>query len=331
MSKSLVSDIRLKRPHVFILGAGASRAALPEGDRHGRRLPLMNDLVEVVGLEPLLERHGVAYRGENFETIYSDIHGNPERADLLVEVEHLIFSYFDSLALPDHATLYDYLVLSLRSKDVIATFNWDPFLWQAGARNHRYGRAPNVLFLHGNVAVGYCSADKVKGFARTVCSRCGQPMRSPPLLYPIREKNYIANPYIDAEWRMLRQALQKAYVLTILGYGAPTSDVAAIELMKDAWGRPATRELEQIEIIDIRPEEELHRAWEPFILEHHYEVHSELFASWAINHPRRSCEAVWRQFMEVEFLDATPPPRTESLEELQEWLRPRIEAEKGES
>jgi hypothetical protein len=101
--------------------------------------------------------------------------------------------------------------------------------------------------------------------------------------------------------------------------------------MKEAWGRPATRELEQIELVDIRPEEELHRTWEPFILEHHYEVHSDIFASWVINHPRRSCEAVWRQFMGVEFLEGTPPPKTESLEELREWLRPRIAAEENEA
>lgn len=324
MSQSLVSDLQLKRPHVFILGAGASRAALPEGDRQGRRLPLMNDLVEVVGLGSVLDGHGVTYRGENFETVYSDLHGRPE--------EEAVFDYFSSLELPDHATIYDYLVLSLRSKDVIATFNWDPFLWQACARNHRYAHLPNVLFLHGNVAVGYCLKDKIKGSARSRCSKCGQPMESPRLLYPIRQKNYNTSPYIDAEWRMLRQALKHAYVLTIFGYRAPASDVEAIEVMKEAWGRPATREHEQIEIIDIRPEEELHGTWEPFILEHHYDVKSDFFALWVINHPRRSCEAVWRQFMEIEFLDGdgTPPPKTENLAELREWLRPYIVAEEGE-
>lgn len=328
MSQSLVSDLRLRRPHVFVLGAGASRAALPEGDRNGRKLPLMNDLVDVVGLRPLLERQGVIYRGENFENLYSDLHDLPERAALLADVERSLFRYFASLELPAEATIYDYLVLSLRSKDVIATFNWDPFLWQACARNYRYASLPNVLFLHGNVAVGYCLADKRKGPAQTLCPVCANPMESPPLLYPIRQKNYNATPYIDAEWRMLKQALKHAYVLTIFGYSAPASDVEAVELMKEAWGQPAARELEQIEIIDIRSEEELRRTWESFILEHHYEVTSDFFNSWVMNHPRRSCEAVWRQFMEVEFLDDTPPPRTESLQELREWLLPRITAEK---
>ena len=32
-------------PHVVILGAGASLAAFPDGDKNGRKLPLMNDIV----------------------------------------------------------------------------------------------------------------------------------------------------------------------------------------------------------------------------------------------------------------------------------------------
>jgi hypothetical protein len=41
------------RPHVVILGAGASLAAFPNGDRNGRRLPLMKDFVDVVALRGL--------------------------------------------------------------------------------------------------------------------------------------------------------------------------------------------------------------------------------------------------------------------------------------
>ena len=42
-------------PHVVILGAGASRAATPQGDRKGQTLPVMNDLVQTVGIGKLLE------------------------------------------------------------------------------------------------------------------------------------------------------------------------------------------------------------------------------------------------------------------------------------
>ena len=32
-----IADVRIGRPHVVILGAGASLAAFPDGDRNGRR------------------------------------------------------------------------------------------------------------------------------------------------------------------------------------------------------------------------------------------------------------------------------------------------------
>ena len=35
-------------PHAVILGAGASKAACPSGDKNGRILPLMNELFDVV-------------------------------------------------------------------------------------------------------------------------------------------------------------------------------------------------------------------------------------------------------------------------------------------
>jgi hypothetical protein len=37
-------------PHVILLGAGASRACCPQGDELGKLLPVMSDLVEIVGL-----------------------------------------------------------------------------------------------------------------------------------------------------------------------------------------------------------------------------------------------------------------------------------------
>jgi len=55
------------RCHLVILGAGASRAALPNGDKRGRTLPLMNDLVDTLGLRPLLEDHGLHADSGDFE------------------------------------------------------------------------------------------------------------------------------------------------------------------------------------------------------------------------------------------------------------------------
>ena len=152
--QSEIKSAEFGRPHVVILGAGASLAAFPNGDRNGRRLPVIKNFVEIVGLTALLADHGINPPYGDFEAIYSDIASNPAQVGLREEIELRVQDYFAALELPDTPTLYDHLILSLRPKDVIATFNWDPFLWHAAARNHHFGKAPCLLFLHGNVAIG---------------------------------------------------------------------------------------------------------------------------------------------------------------------------------
>ena len=70
----LISEPKNMRPHVVILGAGASVAAFPQGDATGKILPTMDNLVEVVGLRPILEDSGVDYHNQNFEELYSQLH-----------------------------------------------------------------------------------------------------------------------------------------------------------------------------------------------------------------------------------------------------------------
>ena len=65
-----VSENKNNSPHVVILGIGGSLAAFPNGDKNGRKLPLMYNLVEVLGIGYLFEKHGVKYDGENFEAVY---------------------------------------------------------------------------------------------------------------------------------------------------------------------------------------------------------------------------------------------------------------------
>jgi hypothetical protein len=77
----------------------------------------------------------------------SELTVDPGKTTILERLERAVFDYFSSLQLPDEPTLYDHLVLSLRPKDVIATFNWDPFLipdrtpWRVGE-----GRRPLILY-----------------------------------------------------------------------------------------------------------------------------------------------------------------------------------------
>ncbi len=142
-------------PHVVILGAGASRAALPQGDAHGKRLPVMADLIESLGLAPAIADAGFSNISD-FESLYDEIATSGKVPGLKAEIEAKVQAYFEALELPESPTLYDHLVLSLRNSDYIATFNWDPFLAQAFRRNRQAARMPKLLFLHGNVEVGIC-------------------------------------------------------------------------------------------------------------------------------------------------------------------------------
>ena len=75
-----IEDTSMQKPHVFLLGAGASYAAFPAGDRNGRSLPLMNNLVKTLDLEPLLRAHGVTYTGQDFEELYASFYREPQSA-----------------------------------------------------------------------------------------------------------------------------------------------------------------------------------------------------------------------------------------------------------
>ena len=178
------------KPHVVILGAGASRAAFPKGDKNGLRLPLMDDFVEVLGLDHLLCQTGIDFNTVNFEKVYDQLYQKGTYQEIIDELEKVIYGYFSSLEISDEPTIYDHLLLSLREKDIVATFNWDPFLLQAYRRNAQEFKLPKLLFLHGNVDIGYCENDKVMGVNGNKCTKCDIGFTPTKLLYPISEKNY---------------------------------------------------------------------------------------------------------------------------------------------
>ena len=307
------------RPHVVILGAGASLAAFPSGDRFGNLLPLMNNLPEVLGLTAALKKEGLDLE-RGFEDIYGELAANPNLADLKRTVEERVSEYFAGLRLPDEPTIYDYLVLSLREKDYIATFNWDPFLYYACWRNAEIAKLPSIMYLHGCAVVGHCLAHRKMGLNGTRCSQCGTIFTPTRLLYPVRDKNYKSEAFIDVQWRSLQDAMKSAWLFTVFGYSAPASDAAAIELLSQAWGTSTQRELEEIEIIDVRPEEDLANSWSRFIHTHHYRTTNDYFSSLLGTFPRRTCEAMWEQNMEAKFLEYTSVPKFGSTKELQEWM-----------
>lgn len=323
-------DIKRKinhAPHVILLGAGASLAAFPKGDANGLRLPLMRNLVDVVGLKELLLANGVDSGHEDFESLYDQLAMDSSKQELCRSLEQKLHEYFAAMRIPEEATLYDFLLLSLREKDVIATFNWDPFLAQAFRRNRSIKNLPRILFLHGNVEVGACREHRRSGFIEQTCSICENPMEPSRLLFPVKQKDYSTDPFIRSEWDQLQQFLERAYLVTIFGYSAPVTDVEARELLLKKWKENPTRELAEIEIVDIRPREEIKANWSDFFVRQHYGIYKDVMQTISFHHPRRSCEAFAMATLQNQPWKENDLPTTRSLKELHEWLQPLFKEE----
>ena len=291
-------------PHVVILGAGASVAAIPNGDKFGRKISVMDGFIDNLGMRDLLK--GIKFKSENLEDIYSELSAHQEYDVIREKLEESIRDYFSQYYLPEDPTIYDLLLLSLKEKDIVATFNWDPLLVLAYLRCREITiKLPQVLFLHGNVAVQLCLEDK-KSFLQLYqgyCGRCKKQLSPCRLLYPVQQKNYNADPYIKNQWDRLKYYLSCAYIVTIFGYSAPTTDVEAVNLLLEAWGGGEKRKWEEIEIIDIDEEEKLEKKWKRFIYSHHYQIHKNFYDSLIAESPRRSTEDLYARLVEAQWID----------------------------
>lgn len=306
-------------PHLVILGAGASLAAFPNGDKHGRKLPLMNSLVEKLDLyNHIPDKFGGLIT--DFEKLYTNIAND----DSLFSVKK-IFEYFYEMDIPDKPTLYDYLILSLRKKDLITTFNWDPLLLKTMRRHSKIVNLPNVAFLHGNVAVGICKYCCLKGYKyNNICHHCNRPYDNMRLLYPVENKNYSADKTINDEWEILRHYFKISLYVTIFGYSAPDSDVDAKKLMLDASMKNRSREFYELEIIDIKTEEEVEETWYDFIHSHHYSVIDNLKKSYLWYHPRRTTDAFFDAYLMNSPWDDNPFPLFNDIYEMHKWIEPLL-------
>jgi hypothetical protein len=290
----------------------------------------MKNLVAAVGLQELVRAAGLEGQAEDFELVYSKISSTPSLKSISLEMEYRIRQYFSRLTLPNRPTIYDYLTLALREKDVIATFNWDPFLYYALERSRRYAPIPHWFYLHGCAILGCCDKCRQQGVIGDACPLCGSAFVPVPLLFPITEKDYTAQPYIEAQWNSLKSALKYAFSVTVFGYSAPSSDEAAIALMRDGWGESKERQFEELEFIDVLDQDTLRERWRPFIFPGHYHVVRDYFDSFLAKHTRRTCEAYWASNLEARFWEGNPVPRLNRLEDLWDWHSNLVVAEQTE-
>ena len=327
-------NLRVQRPHLVLLGAGASRAAFLEGEKNGLIPPLMNDFSDIVeGLSDYLEKHSIEYKSKNFEDLYSSLYGDRKYDEIKAGVEEIVYNYFSRMELPDEPTLYDHIVLSLTGRDAIATFNWDPFIWQAMCRNvYRVGKSnlPYAIYLHGNTAIGECVKHEIiqMGTKGSLCLKCGKTLEKSKLFYPIKQKKYNVN---ASSWNDVKKFLHDAFMFTIFGYSAPSSDIEAIRLLQEGWGDKYQRNMEETEFIDILEEDILCKTWGTFIHSHHYSKHNDFYSSSIARFGRRSCDAQFgRIYHCIELVDH-PIPRYANWDKLDEWLKPLLEEENSKN
>ena len=320
-------------PHVVILGAGASKACIPNGDKNGLNTPCMDEFFEIEFFKDLLDGVSLETKSRNLEIVYSEIYEKSlvykKYRKIRDKLEKRIRDYFSKFQLPDTPTIYDYLIMSLTNKDLIASFNWDPLLAQS------YGRVANMLggveclpkiaFLHGNVGIEIDNNSKRVNIKTSPYAECYPGFENLKLLYPIKKKNYSNDLFIKNQWEMVRDFIKRAYIFTIFGYGAPDSDVESIKLLKKAWGDTNKKWANEIEIINIEDSNISYQKWKPFIYQSHYQCHTNFFESFIAEHPRRSTESMFDVTMNViwgkpsNFLKSKP-----SLEEFYEFLKPLI-------
>lgn len=327
-----IEKIFMGKPHVLLLGAGASKAALPKGDKYGKPVPILRELATELSIFKYFPEDLVELSKKDFESAYSQLF-NRGKSDNLDMVNDRVSAYFSDLELPDEVNLYDLLLLTLREKDVIATFNWDPFLIQSRIRLAKLGvsKFPQLFFLHGNVRAGYCSVDKVSGVIGVKCKTCGSFFQPSRLLYPVENKNYQDGDFIQREWKAIRFFLKGCFMLTIFGYSAPKTDSEAIKLLKEGWGNVEERNMEQTDLISHPGSDlgALRETWDEFIHTNHYDIYNSFDESFLAKHPRRSGEAYWNQYYEAKFISDNPVPMNiTDLGELIVWFKSLLDVEK---
>ena len=300
MTTEEIIKLTERKPHLFILGAGATKACIPNGDKNNKHSPVMEGFLLSIGKENILNDIHLETKSNNIEAIYSELYEKPEYSIKIKEIESVIIEHCSKMQIPDEPILYDYLIVSLRSKDCIATFNWDPLLVQAYKRARSITKdLPRIVFLHGNVAIGLCkNCNTYSPSSFSFCPKCDLPLEQMPLLYPVKKKDYNKHWGIEESWKTFNYYLEIAAIVTIWGYSAPDSDITAKDMMLKVFSG-SFRKIDQIEIVDIADLNEIIDRWAKFSQEtnYHLKIVRSLKNTILWEFPRRSVEGYAKRFI----------------------------------
>ena len=99
------------RPHVVLLGAGATMAAIPNGDKNGRKSSVMDGFIEKLGMSSVIDKVGLHTNSNNLEDIYTELFERPDCESVRKQLDKKIRKYFSCLEIPDEPNIYDLILL----------------------------------------------------------------------------------------------------------------------------------------------------------------------------------------------------------------------------
>ena len=199
----------------------------PNGDLHGRPVPLLRDVATELGLASRFPDGLRDLAGSDFEAAYSRLHDrDPE---LTQEIDEQVRAYFAELELPTEATIYDALLLSLRDqgRSVHVQLGSVPVPGAPSASSRRSTQrfAPNRLVPPRQRGRRFCGEhEQVRGIPGSSCWHCGKTLLSGRLLFPVEHKDYQDGSMIEREWEAAQGYLPHAFMLTVFGYSAPETE-----------------------------------------------------------------------------------------------------------
>ncbi len=333
-NQDLINTINDGYVHVVILGTGASIASCSlNPEVNNKKIPLLRNIHETIDLkEELMDLPLNLKCCKDFEKLFSNLYDKNPHDKTLKNMEEKIYRYFSALQLPESPTIYDYLILSLRNKDIIATFNWDPFLWQAYLRNKKItSNLPRLAFLHGSVAIGICKNSKTVGPKNVLCNHCNKPFEPLKLLYPIHKKGYNDDSYIKDQWEIISGYLNHSAIMTVFGYSAPKTDVEAVSIIRKGFINDRNYVISDLEIIDIAEKNEIRKHWSKLINSKrnsnstyfdHINVDSSFFNSSLAKFSRRTGEAFKLMSLDGcwDDIENRIPKNFTSMNELHNWF-----------
>lgn len=178
------------------------------------------------------------------------------------------------------------------------------------------------MFFTWNVEFYICREHKMSGFNDHFCKICNHKLEPSQLLYPVGNKDYSSDIAIKSQWNLFSNMVTEASILTIFGYSAPTTDLAAKTALLESWEKLGVKHTGLVEVIDIQAREQIEQKWSEFYFkDYNFGYYNKLGDSYLFQYIRQSGYALYMARMQQDPIREIKFPKVSSLEELYQFVR----------